>query len=84
MLSHLLKRGSDEIFEEQLLKFNKMEGFFTSKTDVFSRQSLTFKRLAFLVFSNKTDEFKEHQLDGLLKKMTEGFKNQEKNEDMKQ
>jgi len=52
-----------------------MEGFFTSKTDVFSRQSLTFKRLAFLVFSNKTDEFKEEMLDGLLKKMTEGFKN---------
>lgn len=48
-----------------------------------SRNSLTLKRLAFLVFSNKIEEFREHQLDGLLKKMTEGFKNTEKSEEMK-
>lgn len=59
VMNHMLKRGSDEVFEEQLLKFNKMEGFFTSKTDVYQKQSLTFKRLAFLVFSNKSDDFKE-------------------------
>ena len=49
-----------------------------------SKNSQLFKRLAFLVYSNKTDEFKEHQLDGLLKKMTEGFKNTEKTDDVKQ
>jgi hypothetical protein len=37
-----------------------------------------------LVFSNRTGEFNEAMLDGLLKKMTEGFKNQEKNEEMRQ
>lgn len=47
-------------------------------------KSLTFKRLAFLVYSSKTDSFEDDALDALLKKMTEGFKNQDKNEEMKQ
>jgi len=51
---------------------------------VIDQKTVTFKRLAFLVFSNRTGEFNEAMLDGLLKKMTEGFKNQEKNEEMRQ
>lgn len=64
-----------QVFQEQLLRFNKMEGFFVGQKQVNDQKTVTFKRLAFLVFSNRTGEFAEHMLDGLLKKMTEGFKN---------
>ena len=83
IMDHFIGKGENDVFEEQLLKFNKMEGFFFNRNDVFSRNSLTFKRLAFLVFSARTADFQEDQLDGLLRKMTEGFKNQEKDENMK-
>lgn len=57
------------------MKYNRVEGFFTTKKAENMHKSLTFKRLAFLVYSSKTDSFEENALDGLLKKMTEGFKN---------
>jgi hypothetical protein len=87
MSSFLSSSESDhevQVFQEQLLRFNKMEGFFVGQKQVIDQKTVTFKRLAFLVFSNRTGEFAEHMLDGLLKKMTEGFKNQEKNEEMRQ
>lgn len=85
IMRQFLGDGSGEVFEEQLLKFNRVEaGLLTSKNSEIKHKSLTFKRLAFLVYSSKTDQFEENQLDALLKKMTEGFKNQDKNEDMKQ
>lgn len=67
--------ANNEVFDELLLKFNRVEGFFTSKKYEIYQKSLTFKRLAFLVYSSQGDQFDEAQLDALLKKMTEGFKN---------
>lgn len=69
---------NNEMFEELLLKFNRVEGIFTTKKWEIQQKSLTFKRLAFLVYSNQTSTFEDQQLDTLLKKMTEGFKNTSK------
>ena len=69
---------NNEMFEELLLKFNRVEGIFTTKKWEIQQKSLTFKRLAFLVYSNQTSTFEDAQLDTLLKKMTEGFKNTSK------
>ena len=84
IMRQFLEEETKEVFDEQLLKFNRVEGFLITKKAEIMHKSLTFKRLAFLVYSSKTDQFDETQLDNLLKKMTEGFKNQDKNEDMKQ
>ena len=80
-MRHYLSRNV-ELFEELLLKFNKVEGIFTSKVWVLQQKSLTFKRLAFLVYSSNIDSFDE-QIDHLLKKMTEGFKASNKDREMR-
>jgi len=67
-------QANNELFEDLLLKFNRSEGLFTTKRWEFMQKSLTFKRLAFLVYSSQQNMFEEQQLDTLLKKMTEGFK----------
>jgi hypothetical protein len=43
---------NNEVFEDLLLKFNKVEGIFVSKKWELYQKSLTFKRLAFLVYSS--------------------------------
>lgn len=53
-----------------------------SKKWELQQKSLTFKRLAFLVYSTQSSSFEEAQLDMLLKKMTEGFKNIGKDREM--
>lgn len=58
IMRHYLSRNV-ELFEELLLKFNKVEGIFTSKVWVLQQKSLTFKRLAFLVYSSNIDSFDE-------------------------
>lgn len=73
-----------EVFDDLLLKFNKVEGLFVSKKWEISQKSLTFKRLAFLVFSSSINSLGVTQLDMLLKKMTEGFKNANKDGEMSQ
>lgn len=73
---------NNEVFEELLLKFNRVEGIFVSKKWEIQQKSLTFKRLAFLVYSSQTNSFEEAQLDQLLKKMTEGFKNTSKDREL--
>lgn len=35
IVDNFIGQGEGDIFEEQLLKFNKMEGFFVNKNDVF-------------------------------------------------
>ena len=81
IMRHYLSRNV-ELFDELLLKFNKVEGIFTSKVWVLQQKSLTFKRLAFLVYSSNIDSFDE-QIDHLLKKMTEGFKASNKDREMR-
>ena len=76
IMRHYLNRNV-ELFEELLRKFNSVEGLFVSRKWEMHQKSLTFKRLAFLVYSSNIDSFDE-QLDHLLKKMTEGFKDQAK------
>lgn len=73
---------NNEVFDELLQKFNKVEGLFVSKKWEIQQKSLTFKRLAFLVYSSQSNSFEEAQLDMLLKKMTEGFKNTSKDREM--
>lgn len=75
---------NNEVFDDLLLKFNKVEGLFVSKKWEISQKSLTFKRLAFLVFSSNINSLGVTQLDLLLKKMTEGFKNANKDGEMTQ
>jgi len=75
---------NNEVFDDLLLKFNKVEGLFVSKKWEISQKSLTFKRLAFLVFSSNINSLGVTQLDLLLKKMTEGFKNANKDSEMSQ
>ena len=58
IMRHYLSRNA-ELFDELLLKFNKVEGIFTSKVWVLQQKSLTFKRLAFLVYSSNIDSFDE-------------------------
>jgi hypothetical protein len=61
IMRQFLGDGSGEVFEEQLLKFNRVEaGLLTSKNSEIKHKSLTFKRLAFLVYSSKTDQFEEN------------------------
>ena len=50
---------NNEMFEELLLKFNRVEGIFTTKKWEIQQKSLTFKRLAFLVYSNQTSTFED-------------------------
>lgn len=73
---------NNEVFEDLLLKFNRVEGIFVSRKWEIQQKSLTFKRLAFLVYSSQTNSFEEAQLDTLLKKMTEGFKNTSKDREL--
>lgn len=73
---------NNEVFEDLLLKFNRVEGIFVSRKWEIQQKSLTFKRLAFLVYSSQTNLFEEAQLDTLLKKMTEGFKNTSKDREL--
>ncbi len=67
--------ANNEVFDDLLSKFNKAEGLFVTKRYELQQKSLTFKRLAFLIFSAGSHNLAENQLDMLLKKMTEGFKN---------
>ena len=55
-MRHYLARNV-ELFEELLLKFNRVEGLFVSKKWEVAQKSLTFKRLAFLVYSGNIDSF---------------------------
>lgn len=74
--------ANNEVFDDLLNKYNRAEGLFVSKKYELYQKSLTFKRLAFLIFSSGINSLAENQLDMLLKKMTEGFKNQNKDREM--
>lgn len=55
IMRQFLEEETKEVFDEQLLKFNRVEGFLITKKAEIMHKSLTFKRLAFLVYSSKTD-----------------------------
>ena len=74
---------NNDVLENLLKQYNSVEGFFVSKQRELMQKSLTFKRLAFVVFSSKIDQIADSQQEVLLKKMTEGFKHPKKDTDMR-
>ena len=52
MRNFMASDANNEVFEELLSKFNKVEGLFVSRKYEIAQKSLAFKRLAFLVFSS--------------------------------
>ena len=50
---------NNEVFDELLQKFHKVEGLFVSKKWEIQQKSLAFKRLAFLVYSSQSNSFEE-------------------------
>ena len=73
--------SNEDLVDELLLKFSQVGGLFTSKSQENKQKAHTFKQLAFVVYSQ--DLQSEEQLDNLLKKMTEGFKNPQKEREMR-
>ena len=57
-MRHYLNRNP-ELFEELLKQFRAAEGLFVSTKREVAQKSLTFKRLAFLVYSSNIDGFDE-------------------------
>lgn len=49
----------NQVFDELLQKFNKAESFFATKKWEIQQKSLTFKRLAFLVYSSEINYIEE-------------------------
>ena len=82
MRNFMSNEYNTEVFDDLLHKFNKAEGLFVTKRYEQQQKSLAFKRLAFLTFSSHINSLGEHQLDILLRKMTEGFKNAAKDREM--
>ena len=73
--------SNEDLVDELLLKFSQVGGIFTSKSTENKQKAHTFKQLAFVIYSQ--DLQSEEQLDNLLKKMTEGFKNPQKDREMR-
>ena len=72
--------------QEQMQNWNVQGGIFTNQSMVNVAKCYAMKRIAFLIFSCEDDDF-QNQLDQLLKKMIEVFKQRQKNDtksDMKQ
>ena len=63
----------DEMFDEQMLKWNFQGGLFANNNTVIVQRCYAMKRIAFLIFSCGDDDFC-NQLDTLMKKMIESFK----------
>jgi len=63
-------------------KWNFQGGIFVNQSTVVAHKCYAMKRIAFLIFSCDDDDF-QFQLDQLMKKMIEVFKQKEK-KDLKQ
>lgn len=63
----------DEIFEEQMQKWNFQGGLFANSEKVIDHKCYAMKRIAFIIFSCEEDDF-QNLLDQLMKKMIEIFK----------
>lgn len=74
---------TNDVFDELFKKFASAESLFYSKAYENKQKTLFYKRLGFLVYSSEINGIEEGLLDTLLKKMTEGFKNSQKDSEMK-
>mmetsp|Transcript_1941 Transcript_1941/g.2802 ORF Transcript_1941/g.2802 Transcript_1941/m.2802 type:complete len:314 (-) Transcript_1941:287-1228(-) len=82
IMKYFIDGKPDEIFEEQMQKWNITGGLFASTASITAQKCYAMKRIAFLIFSCDDDDF-QNQLDQLMKKMIEVFKQKQKS-DLKQ
>ena len=82
IMKYFIDSKPDEIFEEQMQKWNFQGGLFANNNTVIAQKCYAMKRIAFLIFSCQDDDF-QNQLDQLMKKMIEVFK-QKQRSDIKQ
>jgi len=68
-----MTQEKDEVFEDLSYKWNVQAGMFTSKSYEVRQKCSSMKRVAFLVYCGQETDY-EDKLENLLKKMTEGFK----------
>lgn len=73
IMKYFIDGKPDEIFEEQMQKWNFQGGFFLNNNSLIGNKCYAMKRIAFLIFSCPDDDFL-NQLDQLMKKMIEVFK----------
>lgn len=76
-MKYFIDGKPDEIFEEQMQKWNFQGGIFVNHNTVVAQKCYAMKRIAFLIFSCDDDDF-QFQLDQLMKKMIEVFKQKER------
>jgi len=81
-MKYFIDGKPDEIFDEQMQKWNFQGGLFANNNTVIVQKCYAMKRIAFLIFSCDDDDFQD-QLDQLMKKMIEVFK-QKQRSDIKQ
>ena len=72
-MKYFIDSKPDEMFEEQMQKWNFQGGLFANNNTVIAQKCYAMKRIAFLIFACDDDEFL-NQLDQLMKKMIEVFK----------
>lgn len=82
IMSNFIDGKPEEIMQEQMQLWNFQGGLFANNNTVIVQKCYAMKRIAFLIFSSKEDDFQK-QLDSLMKKMIEVFKQKQKN-DIKQ
>jgi|DEB0MinimDraft_12_1074336.scaffolds.fasta_scaffold08100_2 hypothetical protein len=73
IMKYYIDGKPEEIFEEQMTKWNIQGGLFANNNSIIVQKCYAMKRIAFLIFSCEDDDF-QSQLDQLMKKMIEVFK----------
>ena len=81
-MRYFIDEKYEEIYQEQMTKWNFQGGLFSNRNTENASKCYAMKRIAFLIFSCVNDNF-SNQLDQLIKKMIEVFK-QQKQQDLKQ
>lgn len=82
IMKYFIDGKPEEILAEQMQLWNFQGGLFANTNTVIAQKCYAMKRIAFLIFSCENDDFAS-QLDMLMKKMIEVFKQKQKN-DLKQ
>ena len=57
IMKYFIDGKPEEIFEEQILKWNFQGGLFENSTSVVQKKCYAMKRIAFLIFSCEDDDF---------------------------
>lgn len=81
IIYHFITQEKNEVFEDLLYKWNTQAGMFTSKTYELQQKCIALKRISFLVYAGEADHY-EDQIQLLLKKMAEGFKQTPKSKEL--